>query len=434
MKSFRRTKTAKPKDTKIYYECIETNSLITFDGKTIKEEKLDNRDIKNYNYYHMFKGYERKHEDLIRFYNDFKQNIKEINDENKKIVYDKYYNHNKAVQYIFELFETVSMKIYIEDKQKVSWLESLFLERVKSCGLMTYSEEFMNKPIINFGYDFSSYYPHLLGSSYYNFEFPYKQGKLSKIMDTKKKLKYGVYDVKITTNDKNLLKIFMLNNENTYTHYEIQFLLRYKKVFKFEMEFLDKEYNALVYDDTDIIESKKICSNWFINLYNIKSKHPKNKVIKHLLASLHGSLSMYKRITVKGDEVKQYKGQISYFNDEAETQYKILDRFYINNEFQYHIVNKDEIYNNELARIKPFLTAFGRIQIAKWVIENNLLDNVIRIHTDGIVFNKEIDLNELKGEYKPKIEQKYFNLKMIWYNCIYNEFNKNQDIDENEGF
>ena len=87
-----------------------------------------------------------------------------------------------------------------------------------------------------------------------------------------------------------------------------------------------------------------------------------------------------------------------------------------------------------IARIKPFLTAFGRIQIAKWVIENNLLDNVIRIHTDGIVFNKEIDLEQLKGEYKPKIEQKYYNLKMIWYNCIYNEFNKHNMIEENEGF
>jgi len=39
-------------------------------------------------------------------------------------------------------------------------------------------------------------------------------------------------------------------------------------------------------------------------------------------------------------------------------------------------------------RLKPFITSYGRIQTAKIALEN--LDNVVRIHTDGIVFDKLI--------------------------------------------
>ena len=38
--------------------------------------------------------------------------------------------------------------------------------------------------------------------------------------------------------------------------------------------------------------------------------------------------------------------------------------------------------------MKSFLTAFGRVKIARVAEED--LDSVIRIHTDGIVFNKEM--------------------------------------------
>ena len=42
-------------------------------------------------------------------------------------------------------------------------------------------------------------------------------------------------------------------------------------------------------------------------------------------------------------------------------------------------------------RLKSFLTAFGRVKIAEAAQSN--IDAVIRIHTDGVAFNKKIKFN-----------------------------------------
>ena len=53
----------------------------------------------------------------------------------------------------------------------------------------------------------------------------------------------------------------------------------------------------------------------------------------------------------------------------------------------YTLIQRSNRYEYNL-RLKPFITSFGRIQTAKIALEN--LDNVVRIHTDGIVFDKPI--------------------------------------------
>jgi hypothetical protein len=42
-------------------------------------------------------------------------------------------------------------------------------------------------------------------------------------------------------------------------------------------------------------------------------------------------------------------------------------------------------------RLKPFLTSFGRAKIADIAKKN--IDSVVRIHTDGIAFNKKMDFD-----------------------------------------
>ena len=430
------------KKVKVCYDCILTNKLVTYDGINILYEPLDKRDLKNYNHYHLLKGYKMTEEGLKQFYNDFTKWCDEIKDV---VDYSKYFDHNQAVKLFFQSKSTIATKNHIDNLENITFLESGYLESVKKCGLMTYNKEYMNKEFINYGYDFSSYYAFLLGSNYknfdisakskekeyyFNFEFPFKVGKQDKITNFKKQLKYGIYDVEVKSYDEKLLTVFMINKSNRYTHYEINFLLKYKKVFTIELEILnqDKEYNCLVYDDT--IESQKIFGCWFNTLYKLKLQFPKNKLLKHLLSTLHGSLSQYKRITVKGSEIEQYENKISYFHDEDETQYKILNVFNINDQFQYHIVDIDEIYTTNFARLKPFLTSYGRVQMAKFVMNNDLLNDTVRIHTDGIVLTKELDFETLKSNYQPKIEDKYHLKNIVWFNCIYNSENKDKDINE----
>jgi hypothetical protein len=69
----------------------------------------------------------------------------------------------------------------------------------------------------------------------------------------------------------------------------------------------------------------------------------------------------------------EWKHKDVVINEDSSLYYKVID------------VQKPYKYN---LRLKPFITSFGRIQTAKIALEN--LDSVIRIHTDGIVFDKPI--------------------------------------------
>ena len=51
---------------------------------------------------------------------------------------------------------------------------------------------------------------------------------------------------------------------------------------------------------------------------------------------------------------------------------------------------KTNIYEFQF-RLKAFLTDFGRVKIAKIALQN--IDNVVRIQTDSITFDKPIVLN-----------------------------------------
>jgi hypothetical protein len=62
-----------------------------------------------------------------------------------------------------------------------------------------------------------------------------------------------------------------------------------------------------------------------------------------------------------------------------------------NNEKEYYLLqdmNNPYKYN---FRLKAFLTSFGRMKIAEVAMNN--VDSVIRIQTDGIVFNKKVNLS-----------------------------------------
>ena len=46
-------------------------------------------------------------------------------------------------------------------------------------------------------------------------------------INLKKKLKYGIYHIKITCDNKNFKKIFSFSSDNHYTHYSVNFCLKY---------------------------------------------------------------------------------------------------------------------------------------------------------------------------------------------------------------
>ncbi len=70
----------------------------------------------------------------------------------------------------------------------------------------------------------------------------------------------------------------------------------------------------------------------------------------------------------------------------------------------YEIIKSSNPYKNDLARLKPFFVSYCRRDVGDLIISENLVDNVIRIHTDGIALDKEHDFTHLF--YYPKPEEK----------------------------
>jgi len=84
---------------------------------------------------------------------------------------------------------------------------------------------------------------------------------------------------------------------------------------------------------------------------------------------------------------------------------------------EYKMCKSDDAYNYGLARIKPFLTSNARLKVFKIIEKNNLEENVIRIHTDGIVLNKPFDFDKIGIKYYQIIEDKTTGY-MIWNNKL----------------
>ena len=125
-----------------------------------------------------------------------------------------------------------------------------------------------------------------------------------------------------------------------------------------------------------------IFGSWYDILNKVKSQYPKNKLIKHLLSSIWGHLSRTNKITKTYDEIIAEGLNIGRT---AKTQYLIEDRHIYNDKEYYVLVDRDDPYKFPL-RLKSFITSYGRNHISQVALLD--IDNVIRIQTDGTIFNK----------------------------------------------
>ncbi len=125
------------------------------------------------------------------------------------------------------------------------------------------------------------------------------------------------------------------------------------------------------------------------------------------------------------DEVSEY--DLTYLDDEEDSEYKIIKHL----DDDYKCVKVSDAYNYGLARIKPFLTSYARTYIMKFIHKCNIEESsIIRIHTDGLIFNKQIDFESMNLKYYPKPEDKttgLINLKNAIYgfhicSCCNKEF------------
>ena len=397
----------------IYYIEDNSNELKTLDKLNVnwKENKFHS--------FRMFENYENTHTDLIRFKNDFNIWVNEIKSVKLKVGrknkfyhldYKKYFSHNDAVYYFFS---SKLSKEKLELFESVNEEEFYIFERCLNSGLICLNLDYKNIPTDCYGYDFSRYYTNLL----LDLKIPMCPGIKRKLDNLDfDNLDFGIYRIKIEYTNKDFTNIFNFSSENHYTSSTIYYLNKIKDKYGLKLtlldDYIDYDYNCYTYNKNDLILGKTLFNDWFKALETIRKEFPKNRLVKHLMSSLWGTLCSYKKIYISEDEIENY--DISYIDDNEKSEYKILN--HIDDKFK--IVKSINAYNYGLARIKPFLTAFGRLKIMKFIHKCDIEKSLVRIHTDGLVFNKPIDFEKYNLNYYPMPEDKSTG-KINYHNSLY---------------
>ena len=388
-------------------------------------------DFKRFDYikYEIFKGYEDTKDDdkkLISFKYDF-QNWR---DEIKNVYLEDNFNHIDVYKYnkisfLVDCFFLKYSKKKIENLKlkKISHIESEMMNKCYNGGINYLQDTTLFNDC--YGYDFKSFYPSILANEKLDFKFPVKMGhrkKWNSIDEIKKlhrtkKMNFGYYNIIIKSEHPDILKVFSFSKDNVYSNYDLEFVFRYSNLYKISYELIDCEYNSYIYDNDDLIKSSEIFGLWFQNYQIFKENLPKNKIVKHLASSLWGSLTAYKRQYISKEQLIKREFEIGKKTDETKPYY--IERY--DNDYKIIIINKNDCFKNPLARIKSFLTAFGRNYIRKLIIENKLYKNIIKCQTDGIILDKPFEFSN--DVYNPISEDKstgslYFvSLNEVYHKC-----------------
>jgi hypothetical protein len=149
---------------------------------------------------------------------------------------------------------------------------------------------------------------------------------------------------------------------------------------------MDCEKNAYIYKKDSLNSPHVIFQHWFKKIIELKKEFPKNMLLKCLSSTLWGVLSKSNCRTVSEEE-----GDKMNIGLDERAEY-ILKDFITgsNGKSSYVIIPSDRQYYHPF-RFKSFITSYARTKIA--LIALNNIDNVIKIQTDSIVYDKEIEHN-----------------------------------------
>jgi hypothetical protein len=379
---------------KVYYK-LANNFFRVYDGSTLETCKYRPEKV---SVFEMMKkgGYTGTDESLIKYYSDIKVASDELNAseelENSKNPFDYlgscqnkdgstfYRTHNSNVLTILKMKSPKAWRKYEKiDAVEAKWFEKCHNGGIQYCQVGEHD---------SYGYDFNMYYPRLLGDKNFTyFQFPTKKGT-EQIITNLDNIQYGLYRVKIQCDDANISKVFKFSKDDVYTHYSLKFAfeLRKKHNFNIDIELIqDDEPNAYIYNEADLIDSVSIFQRWFNCVYYLKKKYPKNILVKMISSSIWGHLSESTTIYVNKEDIHKYDVDLS-----TDADYQIIDIIMKQDgSTTYELLDTKNPYKHPM-RLKPFITSYGRNKTARVALR--MIDNVIRIHTDGICFNKPYTL------------------------------------------
>lgn len=243
-------------------------------------------------------------------------------------------------------------------------------------------------------------------------------------------MKFGIYRIRVTSQDSNLAKVFSFCRLHHYTSRQLKDLYKYRDQFDINFKLLPcddtYDYNAYLYQDHDFLSLRDIFGPWMQNMTKIKEQCSKdNTLIKTLITSAWGNLSQLNRI-----KLKDYRNELQDY-DEEEYYFKGC-----NTHGEFEVIKYDKIAKyGGWARLKPFLTACVRQFIMNYAIKNDIVDDIVRIHTDSFmlrnpkVFNKKLNKNVIPiPEAKSTGLIKVYNCQRYFHVCdvCYGEYKYNR--------
>ncbi len=297
-----------------------------------------------------------------------------------------YRNHSNNVKTFIKKFITIPGKTKDNEIQINDAFESIHI----------YEEDYFLKcyrGALAFGqkgeyncwtYDFKFCYPSIMASKDYH--IPLTKGIIEEIKDIPKCFKFGIYNIKVISNDKNFDKIFAFSKDHHYTHYSLNFVLYYNLKYNGKIELILLSNEALIYND--LISGSKIFFCWYSRLLELRQEFPKNKLIKKLGSTSWGELQNYKTIIKTEEEV--INEQID-FGFEFNSDYYVKKISIKGDTEVFHLVSTTGDFYDYNLRMKAFITDYARVKMAKIALKN--IDDVVRIQTDSITYSRNVKPN-----------------------------------------
>jgi hypothetical protein len=363
-------------DFKIYHSRYKTLST-----KSLLPKRIEGKNVKySLNKFNLPKGYLPSDEGLLAYAKDFTIWCKELN--SNPILNIKYEFHWSHYNVVLDIFQKLCKGKYeshaVIAAEEYGWYTKCYNNGLHYC-----------KPGIYdcVGYDYSRFYPLILSGD--SFMIPTQQGTsviLNKLPHISKR-KYGIYKVIITCDNDEFRKIFSFSREHTYTHYSINQAKKYQKRFNVQLELIQNgKPNAYVYEENDLITSGTIFKEWYNKLNAIKDIYPKNKLVKHLMSSVWGTLCQKNSINRTEKQVKEEKLCIG-MTDKCDWIIHEFHQVHKNSSNDYYELLNSKKPCRFNIRLLPFLTSFARNQISLIALKD--LKNVVQINTDGVCFKKD---------------------------------------------
>ena len=419
-----------------YYESDQI-CYITDINDVLQKTKYEDIEETQYHWVNKdyYKGYETNDlETLIRFKTDYNNWVNEISkvifytEEDKKYRINPKYHKNlkSAVRKIVFNFSKITEKECKAQIENIDRDEYLISKECYNAGLMTYDNTQINKAMEIYGYDFSSKYPNRL-----NFiSIPKTRGKKTIINELNfDKLLCGIYRVEIKYTNPKFRVLFSFSEKSHYHSSTLRNIYNHKDLFGLTFTLLkpdeDYSYNAYIYEGSEYLKGEDIFKDWLKSMMKIKAQCSKeNQLIKYLISSSWGVLTETKKIQIADDEMENYDTDEAYIYKEANEKGRLL------------LDSNDIAYSKGLYRIKLILTASVRNFMLNYAIKNEIIDKIIRIHTDSYMLNSPHNFNTAKNKCKitneiimPKCESKSTGYIKV-YNCqIYRHVCKTCNIE-----